>query len=44
MDPETLLLIDLIFNKFKNYKGRQIFLEKEDLKNLVLLLSKKDIF
>ena len=43
MDQESLFLVDLIFNKFKKYKGRRIFLEKEDLKNLVLFLSKKEL-
>ena len=33
-------LVDLIFRKLKNYKAKKIFLEKEDLKKFIFLLSK----
>ena len=31
-------LIDLIFNKLKNYKGKEITLEKENLRKFVFSL------
>ncbi len=42
MDPKSQLLLDLIFNRLKNYKARKIYLEKYDLKKFFLLLSKKN--
>ena len=37
-------LIDLIFKKFKAYKAKQIFLEKETLNNFIFsLLNENDI-
>ena len=35
--------VDLIFNKLKNYKKKEIFLEKEDLKKFILSLFKENI-
>ena len=31
-------LIDLIFKKLKKYKAKEIYLEKEDLKNFIFSL------
>ena len=42
MDSQSQFLLDLIFNKLKNYKARKIYLEKDDLKKLFLLLSKNN--
>ena len=33
-------LVDLIFKKLKNYKAKEIFLEKENLKIFILSLLK----
>ena len=38
MTPKSAYLIDLIFDKLKNYKTKKIFLEKENLKKFVFLL------
>ena len=38
MTPKSEYLIELIFTKFKNYKAKQIFLEKEDLKKFIFSL------
>ena len=38
MTPKSAYLIDLIFNKLKNYKTKEIFLEKENLKKFVFSL------
>ena len=35
-------LVDLIFKKLKNYKAREIFLEKENLKKFIFLLFKEN--
>jgi len=35
-------LADLIFKKLKNYKGKEIKLEKENLKKFILLLLKEN--
>ena len=35
-------LADLIFKKLKNYKGKEIILEKENLKKFILLLLKEN--
>ena len=40
MNPKTEYLIDLIFKKLKNYKAKEIFLEKEDLKKFIISLFK----
>ena len=41
MTPKPENLIDLIFNKLKNYKTREIFLEKENLKKFIFSLFKE---
>ncbi len=41
MSQKSKYLVDLIFKKFKNYKLKQIYLEKEDLKKFVLSLLKE---
>ena len=38
MTPKSAHLIDLIFDKLKNYKTKEIFLEKENLQKFVLSL------
>ena len=38
MTPKSAYLIDLIFNKLKNYKTKEIFLEKENLQKFVFSL------
>ena len=38
MTPKSAYLIDLIFNKLKNYKSKEIFLEKESLEKFVFSL------
>ena len=35
MDPKSEYLLDLIFKKLKNYKSKEIFLEKEELKKFI---------
>ena len=35
-------LADLIYKKLKKYNSRKIFLEKETLKEFILLLTQKD--
>ena len=42
MNSKLDYLIDSIFNKFKKYKNREIFLEKENLKKFILLLFKEN--
>ncbi len=42
MTPKSEHLVDLIFNKLKNYKRKKIFLEREDLHKFILSLLKKD--
>ncbi len=42
MNPKSEYLIDLIFNKFKNYKTKKIFLEKGDLKKFIFSLLKEN--
>ena len=36
--PKTDSLIELIFQKLKNYKAKEIFLEKENLKEFIYFL------
>ena len=44
MTPKSLPLIDLIFEKLKKYKTKEIFLEKENLEKFVFsLLNKKEL-
>ena len=38
MTTKSAYLIDLIFNKLKNYKTKEIFLEKENLEKFVFSL------
>ena len=35
-------LVDLVFKKLKNYKAKEIFLEKENLKKFIYSLFKED--
>ena len=42
MNPKSEYLVDLIFKKFKNYKAKEIFLEKENLKKFVYSLFKEN--
>jgi hypothetical protein len=38
MNAKTEYLVDLIFKKFKNYKAKEIKLEKENLKKFIFSL------
>jgi len=38
MTPKADYIVDLIFKKLKNYKAKEIFLEKENLKKFIFLL------
>ena len=38
MTPKKEYIVDLIFKKLKNYKAKEIFLEKENLKKFIFLL------
>ena len=40
MNPKSEKVVDLIFNKLKNYKNKKIFLERENLDNFILSLLK----
>ena len=42
MSTQSEYLIDLIFKKFKNYKAKEIFLEKENLKKFIFSLIKEN--
>ena len=42
MDPKCEYLVDLIFKKLKNYKGKEIILEKKFLKKFILSLLKEN--
>ncbi len=42
MIPKSEYLIDLIFKKFKNYKPKEISLDKEDLKKFIFSLLKDE--
>ena len=42
MATKSEYLIDLIFNKLKKYKSKEIFLEKENLKMFIFSLLKED--
>ena len=42
MSPKSEYLIDLIFMKLKNYKAKEILLEKENLKKFISSLLKDD--
>ena len=41
MGPKSEYLIDLIFKKLKNYKGKEIMLEKKFLKEFIFSLLKE---
>ena len=41
MNSKPEYIVDLIFIKLKNYKSKEIFLEKENLKKFVYSLFKK---
>ena len=42
MSRKSEYLVNLIFNKFKNYKTKEIFLEKEDLNKFITSLFKEN--
>ena len=42
MNIKSQYLVDLIFKKFKNYKAKEIILEKEDFKQFISSLFKED--
>ena len=42
MKPKIENLVDLIFKKLKNYKAKEIFLEKENLNKFIYSLLKED--
>jgi len=42
MNPKTENLVDSIFKKLKNYKNKEIFLEKENLNKFILSLFKEN--
>ena len=42
MTPKLEHLVDLIFNKFQNYKRNKIFLERENFHKFIHFLLKED--
>ena len=42
MKQTSEYLVDLIFKKLNNYKTKEIFLEKENLKEFILMLIKNE--
>ena len=42
MIPKSEYLIDLIFKKLKNYKAKEIFLEKKSLNKFIFSLLKEN--
>ena len=38
MNTKFETVVDLIYKKLKNYKGKEIFFEKEDLKKFIFSL------
>ncbi len=40
MNSQSEKLVDLIFQKLKSYKAKEIFLEKEDLRKFIVSLLK----
>ena len=42
MTPKSEELVDLIFKKFKSYKSKEIFLEKENLKKFIVSILKEN--
>ena len=41
MNQKSEYLVNLIFRKLKNYKTKEIFLEKKDLKKFIISLFKE---
>ena len=41
MNTQSKYLVDLIFKKFKDYKTKKIFLEKENLEEFIFSLFKE---
>ncbi len=41
MNPNSEFLVDLIFKKLKNYKTREILLEKNNLRKFIYSLFKE---
>ena len=41
MNPKSDYLVNLIFKKLKNYKAKEILLEKENLKKFIFSLFKE---
>ena len=42
MTSKTDYLVELIYKKLKNYKAKEIVLEKEDLKNFIFSLYQEN--
>ena len=42
MTPKSKQIVDLIFKKLKTYKGKKIFLKKENLNKYILSLFKEN--
>ena len=42
MNPKSEQLVDLIFKKLKTYKGKKLFLKKENLNKFILSLFKEN--
>ena len=42
MSQESETILDLIFKKLKNYKSKEIFLEKENLKKFIFSLLEEN--
>ena len=42
MKPKLENLVDLIFKKLKNYKSKEIFLEKENFNKFIYSLLKEE--
>tara|TARA_B100000886_G_scaffold242216_1_gene170050 strand:- start:350 stop:478 length:129 start_codon:yes stop_codon:yes gene_type:complete len=42
MTSKSEYLVELIFKKFKNYKAKEIILEKENLKKFIFSLFKEN--
>ena len=42
MNPNTEYLVDSIFKKLKNYKSKEIFLEKKFFKKFIFSLLKEN--
>ncbi len=42
MTKKSDYLVELIFNKLKDYKAREIFIEKENLKKFIISLLEEN--